>query len=38
MDASNYSGYITGQIQDRTFKNSTTVVKGTISINGGKIE
>jgi hypothetical protein len=38
MDASNYIGNLTGQIKDRTFKNSTTVVKGTITINGGKVE
>ena len=38
MAAGNYSGQVTGSIQARTFKNSTTIVKGTISINGGKIE
>ncbi len=36
--AGNLSGQITGQIQARTFKNSTTIVKGTISISGGKLE
>jgi hypothetical protein len=38
MEASDYSGYISGTIQSRTFTNSTTVVNGTISITGGKIE
>jgi hypothetical protein len=38
MDASNYGGYITGQIKDRTFKNSTILVSGSISITGGKVE
>jgi len=38
MDASNYRGYLNGQVQDRTFNYATTVVEGTISISGGKIE
>jgi hypothetical protein len=33
-----YGGAITGQIQARTFNNSTTILKGTFTINGGRLE
>ena len=38
MAVGNDSGFLTGSVQDRTFKNSPVIVKGTISISGGKIE
>jgi hypothetical protein len=38
LTAANSSGYITGQIQDRTFNSSPIMVYGTISISGGKLE
>ena len=38
LTAANSSGYISGQIQDRTFNYSPTMVTGTISISGGKLE
>jgi len=38
MTAGNFSGYITGTVQDRTFSYSTAIVKGTISISGGQLE
>jgi len=38
MTAGNFSGYITGTVQNRVFKNNPTIVKGTISISGGRIE
>ena len=38
MAVGNDSGLLTGSVQDRTFKNSPVIVKGTISISGGKIE
>jgi hypothetical protein len=38
MAVANFGGSITGQVQDRTFSYATTMVKGTISIRGGKIE
>jgi hypothetical protein len=38
MNVANSTGYITGQVQDRTFNSSPTMVNGTISISGGKLE
>jgi hypothetical protein len=38
MAVGNDSGFLTGSVQDRTFKGSPVIVKGTISISGGKIE
>ncbi len=38
MAVGNYGGLITGAIEQRTFKNSPAVVKGTLTISGGKLE
>jgi hypothetical protein len=38
MAVGNFGGAITGQVQARKFTYATTVVKGTISISGGKLE
>jgi hypothetical protein len=38
MTAGSFSGYITGTVQSRTFSRSPAMIKGTISISGGKIE
>ena len=38
MVVGNYGGSLTGQVQTRKFTYATTVVKGTISITGGKLE
>jgi hypothetical protein len=38
MAVGNYGGSVTGQVQARKFTYATTVVKGTISITGGRLE
>jgi hypothetical protein len=38
MTVGNFVGSITGSVQNRTFSDATTIVKGTITISGGKIE
>jgi hypothetical protein len=38
MDAQNYAGYVSGQIGNRKFNYTPIVVRGSITLSGGKLE